>query len=100
MDPTTITSLTPFGAAGLIAFLWLTERRASAERERQLTQAHERLVRQRSELSLLVGVVRENTRALTALEAALRMRSAASSARSVENRPEPKQSREGPASAA
>lgn len=100
MDPTTITSLTPFGAAGLIAFLWLTERRASAERERQLTQAHERLVRQRSELSLLVGVVRENTRALTALEAALRMRSTGSPARSRESRVTPEQSMEGPASAA
>ncbi len=72
MDPATMTSLTPFGAAGLIAFLWLTERRSAAERERQLTEAHERLVRQRSELTLLVDVVRENTRALTALEGALR----------------------------
>ncbi len=72
MDPATLTSLTPFGAAGLIAFLWLTERRASADRERQLTQAHERLVRQRSEIALLVGVVRDNTRAMTALESAIR----------------------------
>ncbi len=72
MDPATITSLTPFGAAGLIAFLWLTERRSAADRERQLTQAHERLVRQRSEIALLVGVVRENTRAMTALEGAIR----------------------------
>lgn len=72
MDPTLLSSLTPFGAAGLIAFLWLTERKSSAERERQLTEAHDRLVRHRSELSLLVNVVRENTRALTALEALLR----------------------------
>lgn len=72
MDPALVTSLTPFGAAGLIAWLWLTERRSAADRERQLTEAHERLVRQRSEIALLVGVVRDNTRALTALEAALR----------------------------
>lgn len=72
MDPALVTSLTPFGAAGLIAFLWLSERRSASERERQLSEAHERLVRQRSELSLLVGVVRENTKALTALEGALR----------------------------
>ena len=72
MDPTTLTSLTPFGAAGLIAFLWLTERRAASERERQLSEAHERLVRQRSEIALLVGVVRDNTRAMTALEGAIR----------------------------
>ncbi len=72
MDPTLLSSLTPFGAAGLIAFLWLTERKASGERERQLSEAHDRLVRHRSELSLLVNVVRENTRALTALEASLR----------------------------
>lgn len=75
MDPALITSLTPFGAAGLIAWLWLTERRGSAERERQLTEAHAHLSRQRIELSLLVDVVRENTRALTSLEAALRRRS-------------------------
>jgi hypothetical protein len=72
MDPTLLSSLTPFGAAGLIAFLWLTERKSSGERERQLSEAHDRLVRHRSELSLLVNVVRENTRALTALEASLR----------------------------
>lgn len=72
MDPTLLSSLTPFGAAGLIAFLWLTERKSAGERERQLSEAHERLVRHRSELSLLVNVVRENTRALTALEASLR----------------------------
>lgn len=72
MDPTLLSSLTPFGAAGLIAFLWLTERKSSGER--QLNEAHDRLVRHRSELSLLVNVVRENTRALTALEASLRAR--------------------------
>lgn len=72
MDPATITSLTPFGAAGLIALLWLTERRAASERERQIAEAHERLMRQRSEIALLVGVVRDNTRAMTALEATLR----------------------------
>lgn len=72
MDPTLLTSLTPFGAAGLIAWLWLTERRTSAERDRQLTEAHDRLVRHRSEIALLVNVVRDNTRALAALEAALR----------------------------
>lgn len=77
MDPALITSLTPFGAAGLIAWLWLTERRGSAERERQLSEAHAHLSRQRIELSLLVDVVRENTRALTSLEAALRPRASA-----------------------
>lgn len=72
MDPALVTSLTPFGAAGLIAWLWLTERRSGAERERQLSEAHAHLSRQQIELSLLVDVVRENTRALTSLEAALR----------------------------
>lgn len=72
MDPTLLTSLTPFGAAGLIAWLWLTERKSAADRERQLSEAHERLVRHRSEIALLVNVVRDNTRALTALEAVIR----------------------------
>lgn len=72
MDPASLSALAQFGAAGLIAWLWLTERRSAVDRERQLTQAHDRLVRSRSELSLLVSVVRDNTRALTSLEAALR----------------------------
>ena len=64
--------LAPFGATGLIAWMWLVERRSSAERERQLTEAHERLVQEKLELDTLVGLVRENTRAVSSLETSQR----------------------------
>ncbi|MEM1330633.1 MAG: hypothetical protein AAGG07_08745 [Planctomycetota bacterium] len=57
------------GAAGLIGWMWLSERRAASKRERQLTEAHERLERERVGLASLVTVVRRNTRALGRLEA-------------------------------
>lgn len=63
-----ITTLTQFGVAGLIAWMWLSERRAAAERERQLAEAHQRILEQRTQLQALIDVVRDNTRAITALE--------------------------------
>ena len=62
----------PLGAAGLVACMWLLERRGASERERQLTAAHDRLMEQRMQLETLVGVMRDNTRALAALEDAQR----------------------------
>jgi hypothetical protein len=61
-------ALAQAGAAGLIAWMWLSERRAAVTRERQLSDLHERLMQERISLSALVKVVRDNTRALTALE--------------------------------
>jgi hypothetical protein len=61
-------ALAQAGAAGLIAWMWLSERRAAVTRERQLSDLHERLMQERVSLSALVNVVRDNTRALTALE--------------------------------
>jgi len=60
--------LAQFGAAGLMGMLWILERRHSALREAQITAAHERLMEQRTALSELVTLVRENTVAMTALE--------------------------------
>lgn len=57
------------GAAGLIGLMWLTERRSASERERQLTELHERIVSDRVELGVLVSLVEANTRALASLEA-------------------------------
>jgi len=57
-----------FGSAGLIAMIWMVERRQSALRDRQLSEAHERVLQQRMELGQLLGVVSENTRAVTGLE--------------------------------
>lgn len=67
-DPETMGILAQFGAAGLMAWMWLTERRTAVERERQLTGAHERILAQRSELDVLVRALEANTRAITALE--------------------------------
>ena len=57
-----------FGVAGLVAWMWLSERRSAAERERQMTEAHRRLVEDRSALVALLDTVRANTKAMTALE--------------------------------
>ncbi|MEO1584969.1 MAG: hypothetical protein AAFR96_10420 [Planctomycetota bacterium] len=61
-------ALAQLGAAGLIGVMWLTERRSAAERERQMTEQHERIKRDRAELTVLVGVIEANTRALASLE--------------------------------
>ncbi|MEL6499234.1 MAG: hypothetical protein AAF937_12930 [Planctomycetota bacterium] len=61
-------AIAQLGAAGLIGLMWLSERRAASERERQLTEQHERLKRDRTELSVLVSVLESNTRALASLE--------------------------------
>ena len=64
--------MTQFGVAGVMGAMWLIERRASAKREEQLTQAHEQLITQLSERGALVEIVRDNTRALALLEASQR----------------------------
>lgn len=72
LDPDSISSLTQFGVAGMIGGMWLWERRAAGERERQLTETHERLSADRLQLNILVEVLRDNTRALAALESGQR----------------------------
>ena len=67
-----IGAATQFGTAGLIAWMWLLERRSAAERERQVSQAHERLMDQRVQVDALLEVVRDNTRAVAAVEAGQR----------------------------
>lgn len=60
--------ITQFGVAGLIGWMWMTERRASVQREKQISELHDRILRERTELDVLVTALKENTRALTALE--------------------------------
>lgn len=72
LDPEVVGSLVQFGTAGLIGWMWLTERKGSGERERQLTEAHERIVEQRVGVEALLGAMRENTRVLGQLEAGQR----------------------------
>ena len=57
-------TLTQFGAAGLMGALWIWERRLSRRRESQLDQAHRSLCTQRTELRMLVRLVRRNTQAI------------------------------------
>ena len=62
----------PLGAAGIVAWMWLAERRGAAERERALGEAHRRVMEQRVQLDELMKLVRDNTRAVVSLEAGQR----------------------------
>jgi len=62
------TMLAQLGAAGLIGWMWLVERRASAARDRQIAEAHERLMQERVQLDVLMSLVAESSRAIAALE--------------------------------
>lgn len=68
MEPEIIATLTQFGVAGLIGWMWLTERRASAERDRQLSEAHARILRDAEQRTVLADALRDCTRAMVALE--------------------------------
>jgi len=64
MPPEMIDTLTQFGAAGLMGVLWLWERLLSRQRERQLSEAHDRLIQHRQDVKVLVKLVRQNTQAI------------------------------------
>lgn len=68
LDPQSFDSLTQFGVAGLMGALWLWERLYSRRRERELTQAHERLIAQHEELRELITLVQRNTAAIERFE--------------------------------
>lgn len=72
LDAELVGGLAQFGTAGLIGWMWLTERRAAAARERELHEAHDRLIHERRALELLVQAVREQSRVLGAIEASQR----------------------------
>ena len=67
MDPA-VAALSQFGAAGLIGLLWILERRHAAKRDRQLDEAHRRILTQTRERDSLLSVVKENTRAIIRME--------------------------------
>src|SRR5690606_15339036 len=56
------------GVAGVMALLWFLERRHSSQRERELSAAHEEIMRSRTALGELIAVVKDNSVAMTALE--------------------------------
>lgn len=60
-----IKELASLGAAGLMGALWLWERRLSRLREQQLTEAHDRILRDEQRLDRLIQVVEQNTSAIT-----------------------------------
>ena len=63
-----LTTLTQFGAAGLIGLLWVMERRHATLRDRQLDEAHRRIIDQERDLEALLTVVKENTKAVNTLQ--------------------------------
>ncbi|MEX2212939.1 MAG: hypothetical protein WD768_02350 [Phycisphaeraceae bacterium] len=63
-----IQSLTQFGVAGLMGLLWLWERTLSRRRDQQLNETHERLMRERDALRVLIRLVRRNTEAIERFE--------------------------------
>ncbi|NUQ69176.1 MAG: hypothetical protein HUU18_12995, partial [Phycisphaerales bacterium] len=67
-----LAALTQFGTAGLIGWMWLSERRAGTQRERQLDEAHERLMSERKMFEQVIGAAAENARVLAQLEASVR----------------------------
>lgn len=68
IEPQLAAAFAQFGVAGLIGWMWLTERRAATARDRQLAELHERLLQERPQIHTLVRIIADNTRALTALE--------------------------------
>ena len=70
MDDSLLPMLSQFGAAGLIGVLWILERRHAASRDRQLDESHQRLIAQSREIDALLEVVKDNTRAISAMESA------------------------------
>jgi hypothetical protein len=73
MDPSTLAAtLTQFGVAGLIGWMWLSERRAAAERDRHLAEAHERIAQDRVAMNAVLEALRDNTRVLGGVESTLR----------------------------
>ncbi len=64
----TIDALTQVGAAGIMGMLWVWERLLSRRRERQLSDAHDRIMQQREQLKVLIRLVRRNTQAIERFE--------------------------------
>ncbi|WP_432798405.1 hypothetical protein [Poriferisphaera sp. WC338] len=64
MAADTMKYMVQFGVAGLMGVLWVWERMMSRKYERQLSQAHQRLVRQQEELAVLIKLIRRNTQAI------------------------------------
>lgn len=68
MSDDLVTIMSQFGPAGLMGLLWILERRHAGVRERQLSEAHRQLVGGQQQITALLDLVRDNTRAIVTLE--------------------------------
>ena len=62
-----ISELTSLGAAGIIGAMWLTERKLSQKRNRQISQAHKEILQKSEHIECLTNVIKENTAAVSKL---------------------------------
>ncbi len=73
MDVELAAAVAQFGTAGLIGWMWLTERRAASDRDRQVSELHERILQERECITACLDALKDNTRAITALEGTQRV---------------------------
>jgi uncharacterized protein with PIN domain len=60
-------NLTSYGAAGLMGAMWLWERRTSSTREKQIEEAHQRIMSDGVKLEALIDLVEKTTDTLSRL---------------------------------
>jgi hypothetical protein len=65
-----MTQFSSFGTAGVMGAMWLWERRQSSTREKQIDEAHERILSDKVQMDQLIALVRQNVEALDRLSAA------------------------------
>ena len=62
-----LTQFANLGAAGIIGFMWLAERKASNKKETQLSQSHQLVMQKQDHIACLTKVIKENSVAITKL---------------------------------
>ncbi|HEY0007730.1 MAG TPA: hypothetical protein VGB55_03315 [Tepidisphaeraceae bacterium] len=62
-----IDNISSLGAAGLIGVMWLWERKQSAQREKQLEDAHTRIMSDGIKLEALMDLVKSSTEAISTM---------------------------------
>ena len=72
MDPQLATMAAQCGVAGLIGWMWLTERRAASDRDKQLSDAQSMLTQSHKSIDVLLKALDDNTRAIVAMESTQR----------------------------
>ena len=60
--------LTQFGAAGLMGWMWLAERRSAQTRDTQIAELHTRLLQERLQFDSLASIARDCAKAVAAIE--------------------------------